>query len=300
MDLSLLGQLEPAQLRALMPGFLAGFIQDPAASARNRERMAALVADWSDEVCAGVVHDLMTIGEEHRLYRANPAGRALSRTWSRDAVLTPELRGVEHLLKAAEGPAMVVCNHCAYVDTTVTDALLAWNGHVAVADRLVAAAGPRVYEELFRRVAAFCLNTLPVPQSTSFTHTEKLAPRELARRALASLDAATSATSEGLILLIYPEGSRTRTGRMGPFLKAVHRYLQVHPDLVVVPAAITGTGELMPVGEERIHPTRCTLSFAAPIRVGDAPRDALKLAHETIAALLPEEQRPLPDQPALA
>jgi hypothetical protein len=92
---------------------------------------------------------------------------------------------MEHLDRATRlGPTLPVGNHLSYFDASSTDALVAWSGRTDLADRIVAAAGPKVYEDLFRLVAASCLNTLPVPQSTSFAHTAKLAPRELARKGL--------------------------------------------------------------------------------------------------------------------
>lgn len=303
MDLAALATLAPDPLRALLPQFLSGYIRDPAAARTNLARMAGLVSDWDDATCARVLGRLSSLGDAQQVYFADPACRVLSRVWSQDVILHPAVEGTHHLRAAMEaGPTLILCNHLSYFDSNAIDAVLAWAGHEDLADRLVSAAGPKVYQALFRRVAAACLNTLPVPQSTSFTHTEPLSARELARRALASLDAARQVTAEGYVLLIYPEGSRSRSGRMGPFLKAVHRYLQSSDRLAVVPAAIEGTHRLMPVDDEHMYPRSISLRFGAPLQVGGAlsARDALERAHQTIADLLPEAHHPAPEAPAVA
>ena len=304
MDLGALAQLDPATLRSLFPAFLSGFIVDPEASANNRERVGAVVSDWSDDTVRSVLQTLTSSGESFTFYPANPACRSLNRAWSRDAIPGHTLVGVEHLRAAADaGPAIVLCNHFAYYDANATDAILAWEGHADLADRLFYAAGPKVFQAMFRRVAASCLNTVLVPQSTQLSHTDRLAPRELAKRAIQSMDAAREAVAGGHILLLYPEGSRTRTGRMQSFLKGVHRYLALGDGLQVVPATIVGTDTVMSVGsDERIVPSEVTLTFLPALRVDDAPgtRAVLAEAHTRIAAALPEVHRPEPGTPPVA
>jgi 1-acyl-sn-glycerol-3-phosphate acyltransferase len=302
-DRGLLVQLGPADLRRVLPPYLAGFVADGQASARNLARVARLVEAWSDDACGTILSELREVGSEHRLYPANCYGRVLSRAWTQDIVLDPTLEGIEHLRGAlAQGPTLLLCNHLSYFDTSATDAVLAWTGHADLADRLVAVAGPKVYQDLFRLLAASCLNTLPVPQSTTLSHTEKLPPRELARRATASLDAAAAALTSGYVPLLYPEGSRSRTGHMGSFLRGTYRYLSCVEDLRVVPTAISGTERVMRVGHPKLTPGPVSLTFGAPLHVGPdgPPRDVLALAHERVASLLPDHLKPLPGTPAAA
>lgn len=303
LDLGFLDALGPAELRGVLPSFLSGFLADPTAAANNKARVSALVAGWSDETCTRVLGRLRALGEVGTVYTADADGRLLSRAFCQDVVLDPRVGGVEHLAAAvAAGPTAILCNHLSYFDTTATDAVLAWTGHADLADRLMAAAGPKVYQDLFRVVAAACLNTLPVPQSTNFSHTEKLSPRELARRVVASVESAGAAMGDGLVLLLYPEGSRSRTGHLGPFLKGVHRYLGSIDGLQVVPTAISGTDRVMPVDSSKLHPAQVTLSFAEPLRVGSdgGPKEILEQAYHRVAALLPAPLRPPPDAPATA
>jgi 1-acyl-sn-glycerol-3-phosphate acyltransferase len=296
-DRASIAGLAPEALRALLPAYLAQFVADPDAAARNRERVGAEIAAWSDQTCRDVVARISTLGDDHQPYPAVPACRALSRVWTRDVVLDPSLDGVDHLRAAVErGPTLLVCNHLSYFDTTATDAILAWAGHADLADRLVAAAGPKVYQHLFRLLAATCLNTLPVPQSTSLAHTEKLSQRELARRAIESVEAAKLLLEGGDLLLLYPEGSRSRTGQLGPFLRGVQRYVGCTHPLSVVPVAIVGTEQVMPVADPRLHPGPVSLRFAEPIATepgANGAREALAHAHRAVQRLLPLHLRPL-------
>lgn len=298
MDAATIAALEPAVLRAVIPSYLSGYVDEPGARARNLERMTAFVATVSDDALRTLVHRLAEIGSEDKMYRADPTARRLSRTWNVDLLPDVHLVGAEHLRTGR--PTAVLCNHRSYYDTQATDSALAWNGFVDMADRLVAVAGPKVYADLFRRFAAACLHTLPAPQSTSLQGTEALSPRELARRALETIRLAHDAVAAGDVLLLYPEGSRTRTGRLRPFLKGVHRYLEVE-GLVVVPAAVTGTDHVLPIDGEKMRPAPVSVTFGAPIDVAAAggPRDALQAAHAAIAGLLPPDQRPADGDPAV-
>lgn len=288
-------QLGPEGLRQVLPAFLADYIDEPEARARNLARVQALVAGWSDRTAAEVFERLTALKAGDGVLRAHPACRELARVWTRDVVLEPTLVGVEHLAAAvAAGPTVVLGNHLSYFDTSATDAVLAWSGHEDLADRLVAAAGPKVYEDTFRRIAAVCLHTLPVPQSGQLAHTQKLPVRELARQARASLDGAQAAAADGLVMLLYPEGSRTRTGRMGSFLKGVHRYLAVGEEVSVVPCAVDGTQGIMPLEARRLRPGPVRLAFGPPLRVGPdgGTREVLEGAWHQLAALLPDPLRP--------
>lgn len=303
MDLSALSSIDPAMLRATLPTWLASAIDDPEHEAQTVERLTQVVAPFTDEDWRSMVHCLATLGEEHRVYPAHPACRAVSRSWCRSVLLDGPVTGAEHLAEAAaRGPTMLVSNHLSYIDANATDALLAWSGHAALADRIVAAAGPKVYETAFRRFASACINTLPVPQSTTLGHTAKLAPRELARRAKASLEAATEALAQGQIVLLFPEGSRSRTGRLQPFLRGVHRWLRAVDDLQVVPLALTGTGATMPVDSAKAVPASVAMRLGPALQVGrdGTSREVLGEAHHAVGRLLPVDLQPMADTSATA
>lgn len=300
MNASALAALEPKSIRSVLPQFLAGYIGDPAAADACRAAMEAFVAAPPDDALQRLLGHVGSLGGEQRVYPADPLCRALARAWTRHVVTSATVSGVEHLRAAAEGPAVILCNHLSYLDTIAMDAALAWEGHADLADRVVTVAGPKVYEDLFRLIAAASLNTLPAPQSTRLGHTAQLTPRELARQVIEAMRAAHDAIAQGFVLQLYPEGSRTRTGRLRPFLKAVYRYLDV-PDLAVVPSAITGTERIFGIDTSRLEPGPVTVTFGEPLRVADAGggRPALVAARERVATLLPATYQPDPSEPAI-
>ncbi len=302
MDLQSLHQLDPDQIRVLVPQFLSGFIADEAASTQNSERVGALFRSRSDKELQGMLHWVSSVGADHTLYRANPLCRELLRAWSRDVIPTHGLAGTQHLAAAMnDGPTVLIGNHLSYYDTAAMDVVLAWNGHAGLADRVVALAGPKVYAHVFRRFAAASLNTLPVPQSTTLEHTAELKPRELARQARASMEAGSDAISKGYSLLIYGEGSRSRSGSMGSFLRGIHRYLRV-PGTRVVPTAVWGTEALFPVEGERIVPAHVELRFGPAIDVHAAggSKAVLDAAWQGVAELLPPPYKPADGVTAVA
>jgi 1-acyl-sn-glycerol-3-phosphate acyltransferase len=71
--------------------------------------------------------------------------------------------------------------------------------------------------------------------------------------------------SEGLSLIIYAEGTRSRDGHVGRF-KAGSFLLAIQAGLPIVPLAVIGTRAVMPKGRLRTEPANVTLVIHAPIQ----------------------------------
>jgi len=280
--------LSYADFRARVPAATAATIDDRAAAEVVEANLRKLLDSWTDSDVDSVRASIAAVGTAGKLNQADPLIREASRVWSRAVLDGSSVDGAERLRKAAEKrPVAVVCNHQSYIDSNAIDLILAIHGHESLAARLVSAAGPKVYEGLFRRVASASLNTIPVPQSTAFEHTAQISRRELARRSLAAVSKSHAAMKEGYVLLIYPEGSRTRTGELQPFLPAVYRYFK-QSGTVLVPAVLEGTSTVMGVGVSRIRPAPCSLRFGPAIDVKEAggPKRALEVSAARVAELL--------------
>ncbi|MFK7927420.1 MAG: lysophospholipid acyltransferase family protein, partial [Myxococcota bacterium] len=288
-----LASLQPAHLRAVLPGFMALFIADPDVQEGNMARTTRRVQGWSDETCELLLEQLQHLGETPKLYDPHPESRGLSRDWMQDVMNDVRVQGLQHL-KNLDGPVVFIANHLSYVDSTAVDCALTASGRTDVADRIVSVAGPKVYSDTFRRIATSCIATLPVPQSQAVaTGGTPTSPRELARQAIRSIRAAEALLLAGRHLLLYPEGGRSRTGRLGPFLPGVHRYLAL--DAVrAIPLAISGTQQLMPIGQDKLHPGSLSVRFGEPVLVSanGGPKAVLPLLHERLADLLPDDQKP--------
>lgn len=295
-----------AVLRAVFPAWAARHVEAPAPiPARLTARLEALVDATPDADLEGFLRDFRRIGEEFRFYPAHPFGRAMSRGFMPELTPGRTLEGRDRLEAfLAGGPRrrLVICNHLSYTDTQITDSVLAEQGFAAVADRLVAVAGPKVYTDAWRRLAAISLNTRKTAQS-SLVATEQgsLSPRELAKVALDTVADCARLMDEGWIILLYPEGTRARNGVLQPFLRAVSRYTSM-PDTRILVMAQTGTERIYPIDEGRMHPAAVRIAFAEAFDAADFPgkTGALGEAHALLAALLLPGYRPDPEAPALA
>ena len=110
-------------------------------------------------------------------------------------------------------------------------------------------------------------------------------------QSLPAIERAAEALREGNSFLIFPEGTRSRTGELLPFKKGGF-IMAVKGQAPVVPVAITGTRDAMKKGSLIIRPVRVTVSFGTPIpTAGLTPedRDALVTrVRSAVAALLKE------------
>jgi 1-acyl-sn-glycerol-3-phosphate acyltransferase len=85
---------------------------------------------------------------------------------------------------------------------------------------------------------------------------------------------------DGLSLIIFPEGTRSRDGRLGPF-KAGSFLLAIEAQLPVVPLTIDGSRWVMRKGDMTARPGRVRLLVHEPIRTdGLNPNGARALAEQ--------------------
>jgi len=301
LDYSQVAALEPALARQLIPEWLRGYVEgDPARAEAFVQAARDALEATSDPELASLLRSFATIGSEYVLYPAEPAARRLSRASMAHLVTEARVEGAEGLLQAARGPCLMLSNHLSYVDTQVTDLLIATRISEDLADRIVAVAGPKVYGSPFRRLASISLSTLKTAQSAGLSHNEAgLSPREVGRIALATVERAGELMAEGHPILIYAEGSRTRTGRLQPFLRAVGKYAAL-PDVTVVPVAIEGTDRLFPLDQKAMRPAAVRLVFGEPFpAAGLGARGAVELCWRRVAEALSEDHRPDPETPPL-
>ena len=124
-----------------------------------------------------------------------------------------------------------------------------------------------------------------------FVPVERGSTQEAARR---SVNAAAEAVRSGLHLVVFPEGTRSRDGRLAAFKKGPF-FLAEQTHAPIIPVAIAGTEQLLRKGSASIHPGTVSLSYLPLIKPADfASREALMSAvHAAIAQALPPELRPL-------
>jgi len=229
----------------------------------------------------------------------DPVARRVSRLMSR-LVLRPgsKLEGAEQLEIATQKPVFLVANHLSYIDANTIDALIVNGGHQDVADRLTVLVGPKVFALPIRRMASLCFGAIKIPQSQSNASGEAVMPRrEVARLAVQTLASVAECHARGDHVLIFPEGSRSRTRAMGRVLAASARYFET-PGSMILPLGLWGTETLAPVDSDRISEAEVHCRVGRPIEAallaeragGRRPVVADALGY-LIADLLPESYR---------
>jgi 1-acyl-sn-glycerol-3-phosphate acyltransferase len=90
--------------------------------------------------------------------------------------------------------------------------------------------------------------------------------RDDSRAAIASLDTALEVLGRGEAFGIYPEGTRSRDGRLYRGRTGVG-HLALTAGVPVVPVGLTGTEQLQPVGSSLPRIAKVTVRFGEPIQV---------------------------------
>ncbi len=91
------------------------------------------------------------------------------------------------------------------------------------------------------------------------------------KSAIESLNKATKIIRDGVSVIIFPEGTRSRTNNVQPFKKGGF-FLAVDSGVPIIPIIIHGTGRIMPKKKMLIKPGNVTLEITKPINSSDYTR----------------------------
>src|SRR5688572_3063539 len=164
------------------------------------------------------------------------------------AIWRPTVTGLEHVPRS--GAVILASNHLSFIDSTMIPVVAPRKVvFLAKSDYFT---GPGIKGALVR--AWFDgLGMLPVD-------------REDTKAALASLDTALEVLGRGDAFGIYPEGTRSRDGRLYRGRTGV-AHLALTAGVPVVPVGLTGTPDIQPVGSNRPRLAKATVTFGKPIQV---------------------------------
>lgn len=164
------------------------------------------------------------------------------------AIWRPTVTGMENLPRT--GPVIIASNHVSFADSLVIP---------IVAPRKVAFLAKSDYftgtglKGTASRLWFEGLGMLPVDRDDS-------------KAALASLDTALQVLGRGEAFGIYPEGTRSRDGRLYRGRTGV-AHLALTAGAPIVPVGLTGTDRLQPVGARLPRVVPVTVAFGEPIEV---------------------------------
>lgn len=150
-----------------------------------------------------------------------------------------------------------------------------------------------------RRVALLAKKEVfTIPVLSKAIRLAKLVPvdRGDSEAAAESVDLAIKYLKEGLSFCVYPEGTRSRDGRLLPFKRGTF-VMALRAGVPVVPVSLAGTQNLMRKGDWRIYPGEVTVRFGPAVNAAGysmEQRDELRRTVQgMVAAGLPDDQKPL-------
>jgi 1-acyl-sn-glycerol-3-phosphate acyltransferase len=287
-------RLDQQALIDAITAFLGG--RDPHTVDEIRDTLAREIDAAGHAAFTALAERLATDGADWTYYPPDPLAKHIHHLLA-DRILQPGSTsfGIEHVMAVADRPVVIFSNHLSYSDANCLEVLLHRAG-AALAGRLTAIAGPKVYSSLKRRFSSLCFGTIKTPQSSTLSSEDAvMSPREVARAARQSIEVAHQRLRAGDALLVFAEGTRSRTAGLQPMLAGATRYLDA-PDTVVLPVGITGTEALFPVGGETLHSVQTIARFSRPVearvlreRAGDNRRLIMDTIGVAIGELLPTE-----------
>jgi 1-acyl-sn-glycerol-3-phosphate acyltransferase len=299
------------QIIEALPRFLASYvIPDPALQKAVIDAITPLQTEAPRAEWEALVAHLQALGESYGFYHRDALAEKVAESYMAPLLQdSSTIEGLEHLDRAValanEGRrVMIVGNHLSYADTMALRSMLSRRGRHDAVSRITVVAGPKVYAEPMRRLAVAGIHSIKVAQSSTLSTNEQeaMSPRDLVRISRMCMDKAEESMDAGRFVLIYPEGTRSRTSRLQPFVRATNRWLTL-PGIILMPIALWGSEGLYLLDSDSMRPAEChaavgPLIDTAPLKTAGGGRDAImQAAHEAIAALLPEPYKPEPGTP---
>jgi len=215
----------------------------------------------------GIPYTLL-VGDISLLYRV---GMWITNAGVRAAGIGIEVSGHENIPSGRS--CIFMCNHVSNLDPPVLLPLLPGRSSVLLKKELM---------------------NIPIlgraMRMADFVPVERGSRRDAAK---ASVDAAAEALRSGLNIVVFPEGTRSRDGRLSTFKKGPF-FLAEQTQAPIIPIALSGTQTMMHKGSVAIVPGLARIQFLPAIEPSAyATREELISAvRNEIAEALPPEMKP--------
>ena len=185
-------------------------------------------------------------------------------------VARPRIAGGMYLPQ--QGPAILASNHNSHLDTLVI--LSQFSPCSAHLVRPVAAADHFIKSPLSDWFYRHIVGVVAIE-------------RRRIDRGAAVLDECRAALARGEILLIYPEGTRGSSDRIGPLKGGIARLAMEFPKAPIIPVYVHGTRQVLPRDAVMPTPGACAVRFGPSLSWGGSRRlfmAVLKAALERLQA----------------
>lgn len=208
--------------------------------------------------------------------KSGRAQHSIAQSWARACVWISGCRvTVRNAERLQRHPvAVYAANHTSYMDTPVVFSALPFQFRILAKKEL----WPIAF------IGWYLNRSGQIPIDTVNTHAT-----------LSSLGVGLKALRAGMPLFVFPEGGRTQTGELQPFLSGA-AYLAIRALVPLVPIALDGVYDLLPIHTHHFYPGELTLSVGEPIETtGMTVRQVDELTarlQAAIAELLEPEATP--------
>ena len=119
--------------------------------------------------------------------------------------------------------------------------------------------------------------------------------------AVESAKVATENLKRGKSYVVYPEGTRSKDGRLLPFKKGAFM-MAIDAGVPVVPISVSGATRIMPKGQVKIFPSTVRLTIHEPIDTKEYTKETIaelmKKTQERVLSMLSPDELPRPAQQA--
>jgi 1-acyl-sn-glycerol-3-phosphate acyltransferase len=177
--------------------------------------------------------------------RKGNAQHRIARIWARALVWVSGSRltvtGAGNLGKYPV--AVYACNHTSYMDIPVIFSVLPFQFRILARKQLWS----------IPFIGWYLNRSGQMPIDTANPHAT-----------LSSLGAGARALRSGMPLFVFPEGGRTPDGQLKPFLSGA-AFLAIRAQVPLVPLALGGVYELLPIHTHHFYPGELTLKIGEPI-----------------------------------
>jgi len=180
-----------------------------------------------------------------------------------------------------KGPVLLASNHLSFIDSVVITLFAPRPVSFLAKDSYFTGKG---FKGFLSRTFFTSIAAIPVKRGAG-------------QAAQDALDAGLSLLHEGEAFAVYPEGTRSRDGRLYRGKTGV-AWLALNAGVPVIPVALKGTDKVQPIGSNGIRPAKVSIEFGAPIDLskhgkadsGRARRHATDEVMDAIAAMSGQER----------
>lgn len=223
------------------------------------------------------LHPLDDYHSEHKR-NTRKAVRALVTRPVIKTLLKTKVEGKENAADLS-GAFVVVGNHSSHLDAPMVFSLLPSN---VTANLATGAAADYFYRrKAISKLTSLFFNTYPVER-----------PGKKTKKPGAAVGMTGRLLRDGIPILLFPEGTRSRDGKLGLF-KPGAAALAIKFDVPVLPLAMTGGGEAMPVGASfpKLNHPKVAMYIGKPMhpRSGETAEEFTERIRSQIQAMLTEE-----------